>query len=30
VRVAGEIEKLIGWDNGIVTPSAEALGQQTA
>lgn len=30
LRVAGEIEKLIGWDNSIVTPSAGALGQQTA
>ena len=30
LRVAEEIERLIGWDNNIVTPPAETIGQQTA
>lgn len=30
LRVAEQIERLIGWDNAIVTPPAETIGQQTA
>jgi Asp-tRNA(Asn)/Glu-tRNA(Gln) amidotransferase A subunit family amidase len=30
LRVAAEIERLIGWDNDIVTPPTETIGQQTA
>ena len=30
LRVAEEIERLIGWDNSVVTPPSAALDQQTA
>ena len=30
LRVAEAIEKLIGWDNSIVTPASDNLGQQSA
>ena len=30
LRVAEEIERLIGWDNSVVTPPSTAFDQQTA
>ncbi len=30
LRIAEEIERLIGWNNDIVTPPADTIGQQTA